>query len=1595
MLSKSSNANYIVELCHNSYVKSLNQWKVLCLSLLLLLLSTGIGISQCEIACFDVTVGLGSDCTDTLSLDMLGSDVSTCDGPFIFDLLDANQNSLGTDIIDASMIGQTLFYSITDSSSGNNCWKSIIVEDGGAPAVVTCPPNDTLACYEPINNAIQLLPSDVMDCSSFTITKSDSVLYTDSCGGPFRSEILRTYFVTDIFNNVSTCEQLISFALPTLSDVEFPPNFTADSSLICAPGLDTSAMVTGYPMIDGVPIENGTFCNLTFTVENVTSPSCDGGYKIFRTWSIIDWCNLGEPLDSTQIIEVKDTTPPVLIAPADLTIGVSSTECEGDVVLPAATVSDFCSSTITVQMDGPMGTIFSNGGAVNNLPVGDHVVVYTAIDGCSNEAKDSVIITVEDNIVPIAQCNSNRFIPLGTDGMTTLSASSFDNGSRDQCGPVWFKVKRMDTPNGYSCANTGNPNNRFDDNIKFCCEDIANNNIMVILRIYDRDPGAGPVSDGHLTGRFNVCMIEVEVQDKLDPTIIPPSDLTISCEFPFDPNNLSVFGTVETDPNLRDSICLDDAGNPTQNGLTCIGLDGIAMDNCNVTVSSIPSINIDSCGEGSITRSFTATDNQGRTSSATQRITITNFTPFTLNDITWPQNYETNVCGANLDPDNLPTRFSRPILRDDRCDMVGATYSDEVFNYNLGIQTCYKVLRTWKVVNWCNATVDPMTGATIYPRWEHEQILKVVNTTDPIITSSCEAIEVCSDDDACGPGNVTLTATATDDCTDVSDLAWSYSIDQDNNGSFDAFGSTNNASGLYPIGNHRILWTVEDRCGNKTTCEQLFTVKDCKLPSPYCHDGLSVSLMPIDDDGDQIFDRGMITIWASDFDRGSYHVCGNEVTVSFSEDPADSSRTFTCEDVGINTVQIWAIDEFGNADFCTTHIDIQNNNDIQNCDATDPCEIDIDISSSNIAQGCMPIRAISDASNYSSMAISRTWSILKDDFITDASVGTDYVGFANGTTPNSNPINIGLIPTGAPGGVDGFNDLDATVDEGTVIVKLESNDDQGCSFTTYQTLANITCSGGCDGFGCGDIINPPAGDPRILNVDNPCWLRFSNIYTKTIDSQRWIYFAVSFGALDSIPDNATLTLSKNGSPVYTQTGVGLVTGWHRFTDGPATPGANWSLNVTYTSPLCIKNLSQDFAEPGNMISGLISGQVQNNIEENIQDVAIYLDGANSQPIMTNEEGEFAFPNMPFGGSYSIRPFKDDDHLHGISTYDIVLIQKHLLGLRLLDSPEKIIAADINKSNTITALDLIELRKLILGIDESFINNTSWRFIDSSFEFDDPNNPLAEEFPESYQIPEFINDMLNIDFTGVKIGDVNASIQLGNLNGGTPRNGSQVLEINNQAFKSNEVLEVPFQIQVNQPIEGIQLAIQFDPAVLKFVGVNENDQVNQSNFGLTNTDNGLLYFSWNSSAGNEENPFFKLKFESLTKSDLRESLSLYEQGIKNEIYLSEEFSIEEKQVKLFWKEIGEVRESNNFELLQNRPNPFNQSTTIGFIIPESSEVELSIYDINGKQVWNQKAFYRTGYNEIEVQNNFTLSTGVFYYKLHSDQYSATKRMIIVE
>ena len=85
----------------------------------------------------------------------------------------------------------------------------------------------------------------------------------------------------------------------------------------------------------------------------------------------------------------------------------------------------------------------------------------------------------------------------------------------------------------------------------------------------------------------------------------------------------------------------------------------------------------------------------------------------------------------------------------------------------------------------------------------------------------------------------------------------------------------------------------------------------------------------------------------------------------------------------------------------------------------------------------------------------------------------------------------------------------------------------------------------------------------------------------------------------------------------------------------------------------------------------------------------------------------------------------------------------------------------------------------------------------------------------------------------------------------------------------------------------------------------------------------------------------------------------------------------------------------YELLQNKPNPFMDQTTLGFYLPNSAQASLTIYDSTGKTVWEEKGLFKEGYNAVRLSRSDLPSPGLYYYTLESGQYQDTRKLLLHE
>lgn len=185
----------------------------------------------------------------------------------------------------------------------------------------------------------------------------------------------------------------------------------------------------------------------------------------------------------------------------------------------------------------------------------------------------------------------------------------------------------------------------------------------------------------------------------------------------------------------------------------------------------------------------------------------------------------------------------------------------------------------------------------------------------------------------------------------------------------------------------------------------------------------------------------------------------------------------------------------------------------------------------------------------------------------------------------------------------------------------------------------------------------------------------------------------------------------------------------------------------------------------------------------------------------------------------------------MGNFDLILTQRHILGSTKLNSPYKIIAADINGDNKVGNIDLILMKRLILGTDTTFISTKGdkrlWAFVDSSYAFPDTTNPFP--YKDSISFTNLTSSKSNQTFIGVKLGDVDYS-----WNAGLARSVStkpvelqysvvndKLLMINDKSSALNYQLLIPITANNFKQLLGLQYTLHFDNDKYEFVRIDNN------------------------------------------------------------------------------------------------------------------------------------------------------------------------------
>lgn len=415
-------------------------------------------------------------------------------------------------------------------------------------------------------------------------------------------------------------------------------------------------------------------------------------------------------------------------------------------------------------------------------------------------------------------------------------------------------------------------------------------------------------------------------------------------------------------------------------------------------------------------------------------------------------------------------------------------------------------------------------------------------------------------------------------------------------------------------------------------------------------------------------------------------------------------------------------------------------------------------------------------------------------------------------------------------------------------------------------------------------------------------------------------------------------------------------------------------------------------------SPFLSGFVEYSFSQLCDDILIKAtpsDGSSScshEISLINGEPVYAFCACNNKYPYEVKCSKvgnpDNGWLNGVTTYDLVLISKHILLIDAFSDVFQYYAADADCSGTLTTFDIVQIRKLILGIYSPGIPA-----LDPINDPPIPNYKFFDNIPPAFPVTNGLcasevtktvpGPTKNANFYIVKTGDVNwASIGLPTfcLTQDIIEERSKnplLLNVEYGSVNQGATFTVPVICENKSSFAAIQFELGFDPTKFRFLGINHGgvEEFNDECFGLNKAEDGQIRFGWYSETGSElvlpyGKVLFYLEFEALRSTD-RGSLRI---GSDLVDFHSVAFDFDGHE-----REIKDAALSKKNELIttQLNPNPFRLSTELLIQMPREDNLRLDIFNAVGELINSRSFILFKGQNELMLQSSdFQNTEGVY-------------------
>jgi hypothetical protein len=248
-------------------------------------------VNDCDPPALDCPCDLAAPCSDVPPATPPGA-TDNCDASVGFTLAETQAPGACPD----SFVITRTWTAVDDAGNTATCSHDVVVSDTIAPVPAGCPANATVECGDALPPPAAVTATDDCDASPAVTMTETSV--PGCCPGT--SDVTRTWTARDACGNTASCAQVVAVRDTT------PPALAGcppDATVGCGSPLPPAA-VTATDGCDPAPV---------VTLSEVTEPGgCAGTGVVTRTWTARDAC--GNVSSCTQVVQILDTTPPVVAA---------------------------------------------------------------------------------------------------------------------------------------------------------------------------------------------------------------------------------------------------------------------------------------------------------------------------------------------------------------------------------------------------------------------------------------------------------------------------------------------------------------------------------------------------------------------------------------------------------------------------------------------------------------------------------------------------------------------------------------------------------------------------------------------------------------------------------------------------------------------------------------------------------------------------------------------------------------------------------------------------------------------------------------------------------------------------------------------------------------------------------------------------------------------------------------------------------------------------------------------------------------------------------------------------------------------------------